>query len=350
MRILHSLFTNAMGGTERHLAELANYQQNAGHEVFVMLRGNRRPYGRKGNEDPFVGWLDPRIQVIYGPKYWPFSRWPLLPIRCHLKRIRPDIIHTHHGRDSRYLGQAAEGKIPVVATLHMPYRAKDFRRHDGLICVSQWQMKDIPGAMREHSVVVPNWVKAVLPVNEEEKQQLREKVGAKSGEAIIGSAGRLVAQKGCDALIGAFMVADLPQCHLCIFGDGELYEPLKKRVAESGRTNIHLMGYEQDIRPWYSVFDAFVLPSQKETFGLVLLEAMAAGCPIVTTRTDGAVDVLGKNPQVIWAEPDDRESLIQGLKAIPAVVGERWEYPELENHRYDRAMDQVLRFYQRFRP
>ncbi len=334
-----------MGGTERHLAELANYQQNVGHEVIIMLRGCRKPYG---GDDPFLQWLDKDIKIINAPKIWPFSRWPLLPIKWQLRKLTPDIIHTHHGRDSRYLAKASAGNIPVVATLHMPYRARDFARHDGLICVSQWQMEDLPADIIANSVVIPNWVKPTLKLSTKQQQQLRAKIGVKSSEFVIGVVGRLVMQKGIDLLIDAFAQVDLPNCHLCIFGDGEMAELLAAKIDNYGCSNIHLMGYEHDIRPWYSIFDLFILPSRQETFGLVLLEAMVAGCPILTTRTSGAEDILGNNKQVLWAETNDLTTLKQALRKIPNILGQRWVYPELKNHDFECAMHKVLEFYQRF--
>ena len=346
MHILHSLFTNAMGGTERHLAELANAQVAAGHRVSIMLRCNRRPYGC---DDPFLHWLHPEIEVITLPNYWPFSRWPLWPIKRHLARLKPDIIHTHHGRDSRYLARAAVGKIPVVGTLHMPYRDKDCARHDGLICVSNWQMADIPADKQSHSIVVPNWVKNHPAPSDTKKQGLRQTLELGEDVRIFGAVGRLTEEKGVDDLIEAFIAAKLENVVLCVFGEGEMRPQLERLIAEHHmQDSIRLMGYVTDIHPWYHVFDMFVLPSRAETFGLVLLEAMAAGCPILTTKTKGARDVLGDNENVIWADVSSPLSLMQSLRLAAATPREQWEYPELKLHQLPDAVQAVLNFYKRF--
>lgn len=345
MRIVHSLFTNAVGGTERHLAQLANEQVRRGHEVSVILRGSRNPYDLE--EDPLLNWLSESIKIYTAPKYWPFSRWPLWPLRFLLWKLQPDIIHTHHGRDNRYMAKAANGMCPVIATLHMPYKYGDLKHHDGLICVSKWQLRDIPESAKVERVVIPNWVKPTPATDRLAVDMLRAELGLESGDFLIGAVGRLVESKGMDDLIKAFLAANLPNTKLCIIGEGEQRGELEALISKEGTSRIHLMGYREDIRYCYDAFDLFVLPSRHETFGLVLLEAMVAGCPIITTRTDGAIDILGENKQTIWAEPGKVQSLFSALCSARPVMGERWLYPELEKHNFHKASDAVLEFYEK---
>jgi glycosyltransferase involved in cell wall biosynthesis len=343
IHILHSLFTNELGGTERHVAELANAQIALGHQVTVMLRGKRVVSSK---EDAFLSWLDPQVKVICLPQAIWWRRWPYLPIWWKLRELKPDIIHTHHGRDSRYLAKLS-CDIPVVASLHMRYREKDYKRHDGLICVSNWQLKTIPQAMRDHTVLIPNWVKpCTIKDKAKERQTLRKQLGVSDDTLLFGSVGRLSPEKAPDTLIEAFLTADIPGSHLAIFGSGELLDSLKQKTKDEPR--ISLMGYEKRIRPWYEAFDVFVLPSREESFGLVLLEAMEGGCPIVTTRTDGALDLLGDNSQVIMAEIASPISLSHALKRVSEFPRERISYPELEMHSVETSSGAVMRFYERF--
>ncbi len=343
MRILHSLFTRGIGGTERHLAELANGQVAAGHHVSVVTRGDRKPGGMT---DPFPDWLRPEVNII------PISqRWPLPAMYMLLRRreYKPDIIHSHHGRDGRYLTLAAAGTgIPVIATLHMGYRHRDYRRHDGLICISQWQQEDIPHKMRDASIVIPNWITPPPEVSADARNTLRQQAGITGGEWLIGTVGRLYRQKGMDLLLQAFIEAEMPGCRLCIFGEGEMLNDLQEMIEKSGRKNIRLMGYEENIRPWYNAFDLFVMPSRWEPFGLALIEAMAAGCPVITTRTAGARDIMRDDERVIWAQPDDQKSLTTALEESMPLLGKRFNYPQLQYHGYDNAVQKVLEFYRRF--
>lgn len=228
MHILHSLFTRGIGGTERHLAELANGQVEAGHTVSILMRDDRFPDGKP---DPFPGWLNPEVRLIMISR-----RWLLFDMYRVLRQEQPDIIHTHHGRDGRYLARLARGRVPVVATLHMGYRRKDYRYHDGLICISPWQAEELPAAMRAHSVVISNWYRKVEAVSDVQRQELRVRAGVAEGEWLIGAVGRLYPQKGMDLLIDAFEEAAMPDCHLCIFGGGEMHRSWSSDCRMWGRS------------------------------------------------------------------------------------------------------------------
>ncbi len=343
MKILHSIFTHDDGGTERHVADLTAAQAAAGHEVSIMIRGDR---ASNRAEDAFLGWVDDRVEIIKLPSYWPFLQWPSLPISGKLKQLKPDIIHTHHGRDSRYMAKAA-GDIPVVATLHMHYRAKDYPLHNGLICVSPWQLETVPADRRKDTVVIPNWAQDFAYENVANRAELRARLELPEDTILFGCVSRLSPEKAPDDLVEAFLMAGIEKSHLVIFGTGELQLALEQKIAPHA-DKITLMGYEKEIRPWYKAFDIFVLPSRSESFGLVLLEAMDAGCLIVSTRTDGANDLLGQNDSVFMAEIASPASLANALTKAAMSAFTRIEYTELSSHTLTQANKDVLNFYQRF--
>ncbi len=111
----------------------------------------------------------------------------------------------------------------------------------------------------------------------------------------IGSAflyvGRVVVNKNLEA----FLELDLPGIKWVV-GDGPQLEPLKRKY---GSTNICWIGEissRQELAHFYANADVFVLPSKAETFGLVLLEAMACGCPVAAYPVTGPIDILGDSP------------------------------------------------------
>lgn len=342
MHILHSLFTNDLGGTERYVADLANEQLQQGHQVSVLLRGKRQLHGLA---DAFLQWLKPGVQVVSLPRHFMWRRWPLLPIWWKVKQLKPDIIHTHHGRDSRYLAKVA-GDIPVVASLHMRFREKDYKRHDGIICVSNWQLETIPEKMRDQAVLIPNWVRHHEPYGEQKRQQLRNSLGIDDQTILYGYVGRLSPEKAPLMLIEAFIGAAVTKSHLAMFGGGELASQCE--AAVSGAENITIMGYEPDIWPWYEAFDVFVLPSREESFGLVLLEAMDAQCPIITTRTLGALDLLSQNDEVLMTEVASPLNMAQALKQMADRPKKRVNYSELEVHRLEGASQAIMQFYRQY--
>ena len=131
-------------------------------------------------------------------------------------------------------------------------------------------------------------------------------------DIIIGAIGRLERQKGVKYLILAMKIilSKYPAAILDIIGDGSQLDKLKKLTAKLGISNsVKFFGKFGDVKPFYSKMDIFVLSSVYEGFGIVLLEAMASGVPIVATNVDGIKEVVSdmksgilipsKNPQAI---------------------------------------------------
>jgi glycosyltransferase involved in cell wall biosynthesis len=109
------------------------------------------------------------------------------------------------------------------------------------------------------------------------------------------AAGRLIHQKGFDLLIDAFARLPDPGTRLVIVGSGPEEARLRARIARRGLGDrVTLAGYAPDIRPWLDAARLFVLPSRFEGYGAVIVEALAAGRPVLATRSTPAVaDLLG---------------------------------------------------------
>lgn len=131
------------------------------------------------------------------------------------------------------------------------------------------------------------------------------------------TAGRLVTQKGFDVLLDAFrQLNDLP-VELIILGTGPGRNDLEKIASEmSVRNKVNFPGFSADIYAWFKSADIFVSSSRWESFGLVILEAMACGLPVVCTDTDGARDLVfpGKNGLLVPRE--DGSALSDALRQV----------------------------------
>ncbi len=104
----------------------------------------------------------------------------------------------------------------------------------------------------------------------------------------IGAIGRLHPQKGFDVLLPAFRAADLPGVTLEIYGDGPEREALHALAGGDARVVFH--GHVEDPIAALSAVDAVAMPSRREPYGLVALEAMAAGRPLLVSTADGLRD------------------------------------------------------------
>lgn len=266
----------------------------------------------------------------------------LARIRKGVKAFRPDIIHLHHpfwlGSLGLFMARAL--RIPVVYTYHtrlehyahfVPLPGMLFRN-----LISHALIKRF--ANKCDGVIVPTYsteeylrmigVKAsifVQPTGIEYQrlqdvpkaniQQLREQLKLGNKKVFI-SVSRLSNEKNIDFMIDAIntlrRVSDVPFRFLMI-GDGHQRGRLQGKIDDLGlQEHVTLVGAipPEDMATWYSLGDAFLFASKSETQGMVILEAMAAGLPVVAVRSSGIDDVVSqgvngfKTPEIqdLWVE------------------------------------------------
>lgn len=127
------------------------------------------------------------------------------------------------------------------------------------------------------------------------REQARARLGLPNDAAVVISAGRLESQKGLRYLIEAWSAVrrDVPGAMLVLLGDGPLRGELESLAERLNvRESIYFTGWRTDANELLAAGDLFCLPSLWEAFGYVLLEAMAAGIPIVASDVDGIPEVL----------------------------------------------------------
>ena len=125
--------------------------------------------------------------------------------------------------------------------------------------------------------------------------------------------GRVSAEKQIDQIKP--VLEAIPEARLAIVGDGPNREALETHFAG---TKTNFVGYLQglELAAAFASADAFVFPSRTETLGLVLLEAMAAGCPVVAARSGGIPDIVTDGVNGYLFEPDDRDGAITATKSL----------------------------------
>ncbi|MFL5537386.1 MAG: glycosyltransferase, partial [Longimicrobiaceae bacterium] len=144
-----------------------------------------------------------------------------------------------------------------------------------------------------------------------------ERLRARYGPRIVLAAGRLVYYKGFEYLVRAMRRVD---AHLLIAGDGPLLGDLRRAAAEAGvEAKVTLLGRVPDLRPLYHAADVFALPSvaRSEAFGIVQMEAMACGVPVVNTALDTGVPFVSPHGVTgLTVPPADAEALADALSRI----------------------------------
>ena len=155
--------------------------------------------------------------------------------------------------------------------------------------------------------------------------EAREALGLSSSAFIVGNVGRLHPDKDQATLLRGFALArpSLPEnSQLVIMGKGRLEQDLKELARELDiGSQVLFLGQVADARRYYKAFDVFALSSDNEPFGMVLLEAMVAGVPLLATSAGGAKEVV-EGVGVLFPLGDD-QNLAQGLGYLATLDDEQ---------------------------
>ncbi len=353
MRILHAVLSEGFYGSERYCGELAAEQTRQGHDVEIVTLGRNSDCTRALRQS--LARASPgtsgRQQLVAIPRALPaVLQRPLA--RALLRRFQPHIVHSHLDPAARRIGRTAQRLgVPHVATLHLHFSAREYGGCDGLICIADWQRKTLPADFSGVVAVVRNWLPATVAdalkeITPDATAKLRRAWGAGDQAFVFGSVGRLVREKGMDVLIRAFRHA-FPQVdepvRLVIAGDGPERAALTDLAA--GDARIVFAGARFDVAPFYCAFDVYVSAARFEPFGMAILEAMAAGCPLVLTRSAGPVEFV-TDARVRWVDVEADVTLAQALLDARAPGRRRFTYG-LDDFLPQRATAEIEQVYAR---
>jgi glycosyltransferase involved in cell wall biosynthesis len=284
---------------------------------------------------------------------------PLLDLKSlahliiQLRRIRPDILHTHSSKTGilgRLAGRCA-GVPAIVHTVHgfaFPYARSPFSRMlyfvlehlGGKLCDAVVVLTESDRNIAVHRLkvplqkvrLIPNAVdlRSFQPAREEERARLRRELfGDVEDNAIcVGMIGRLWRQKNPMCLVAAAQRAVATNCRIYVFfvGDGELRSEIERKLKTHGLEHrVRIMGWRTDVPRVLSALDIFVLPSLWEGMPLALLEAMAASLPVIASNVSGNRDLIDHGVDGLLFAPDDEEQLASSLIRLSMNSGERAE-------------------------
>lgn len=269
---------------------------------------------------------------------FPTSQYWYLPkiLNDKILKIRPDIVHLHFTYPPYSF--VTHLNIPVIITVHglssvrvkgsypksdylnlkfilYPYfEKKALRNASRVITVSQWAKEESDKLIGVDSktVYIPNGVNYKKYCNIEPMQ---------ISHPSIFFIGRLVKFKGVDILIKSLQIVKkvYPDIHLYIAGNGPQSRNLKSLSRDlnldSSITFLSFLSEEDKLKMLKSA-DIFVVPSRIETFGIVILEALASGIPIVASNTGGIPQILDNGKYGLLAETENSEDLAQKIIAL----------------------------------
>jgi glycosyltransferase involved in cell wall biosynthesis len=226
-----------------------------------------------------------------------------------------------------------------VATLHIHYKPNQHEKLDGLIAIAPWQLAGIPEKLLHRTRQIDNWTsdKIAAPGM---RNRIRESFGIAPGDILVGALGRVVESKGFDILMDAFRQSDIPNAKLAIIGNGKEWKKLKSKAG----TDIIMPGFWPTPEDWLAAFDVFVSSARTEPFGLVFLEAMNSGLPIIATASQGAQH-LRKLIDSSLVPIDDIAAMQKALKDNCKAPVQRKDY-DLNKYRIESKLTQIDEFYQ----
>lgn len=304
MKVAQVMLGKGFGGAERSFVDLCRALLERGHEVLAVCETRA---AARGHLNGMPG-VEMRTITVRGP--WdPLARWQL---RRLFTAFRPAIAQMHLARAATLAGPAARSlAIPTLAKTHNYVNTKYYRAIDHLVPTTrrQYDYLRAQGIAEQALSIIPNFsaitpqAHAPLPV---------------SGALRVVAIGRMVHKKGFDILFEALARARTRglELRLALAGDGPESDTLHDQLAALGlREAVTFLGWQRDVTTCLDAADVFVLPSRDEPFGIVCLEAMARGIPIIATSTDGPASILD-DATAILVPVGDPDALARALGDI----------------------------------
>lgn len=338
------------GGAERATTRLLAGLRQRGHQV--LLYCNQTLVAEHATSMGVPTAIQPLGGDLALPDALRFAR--------RLRRDRPDalIVGTYKKLFLASLGARLAEVRPVVARIGLEtdvprsakYRIALSRWVDGVVVTAtrmQAPFLRLPGFDEDRVVVIPNG--APLPASVPDQDEARAELELPLGVPMVGAVARLDGQKRLDRLLRA--VARLPEAvHCALAGDGPDRGQLEALARSLGIADrIHFLGHRDDPILVYAALDLMVISSDREGMSNAMLEAMAAGVPVISTPVSGAEDALAAEPSApapgVLLDGFDEERLAAALRSCLEdperlrEMGEAARERALARFDYERVLD-----------
>ncbi|MBI4550557.1 MAG: glycosyltransferase [Candidatus Omnitrophica bacterium] len=333
-KIVYLLPELKLGGTERHVLRLAFGLINRGHDAGIVC------LFREGALAPEAAALRIPFECLNLPYRWDARTfWRL----CRWMRARkPRILHTELFGFHFFAGLAAKlCRVPLVISgrreladwqkwRHVQLEKLGNRFVDRVVCCSEAVRRrtlDRESLAPAKAVTLYNGIEVADFVDAGRRDAVRRELGIPSQARVVGTVANFGREKGYPHLLEAAsrILEKDPSVWFLLVGDGPLLEEMRKRAARIplGR-QILFTGFRSDIPELMAAMDLFALASVSEGFPNVLLEAMAAGKPIVATDVGGIPELIGADRDGLLVPPADAAALAEAVRKLlldPARAG-----------------------------
>lgn len=315
-----------MGGAQKYVLDLAAHFHGS---IAAGPEGNQLENRATVQHIPF--YLLPNMRRALSPYH---DALALIELMRLIKQLRPDIVHTNSSK-AGILGSLASWLcgVPTVFTAHgfqylepmsklkkwffwfCEFVCRPFRNfvitvseHDRNAALHDLVITKNRSKTIYHGITAPNFLSP---------EEARNRLKLPPAQAYIGTIANLYQTKGIDILLDAFaqMHHSLPQVGLVIIGNGPERDRLMKLTEQLSLTkHVHFLGQIPEAAQYLRAFGLFVLPSRKEGFPYVILEALTAGTPILATKVGGVPEAL--DTAGILVAPNNADELQKSLRLL----------------------------------
>jgi glycosyltransferase involved in cell wall biosynthesis len=334
MLLVHGL---DVGGAETMIARLAQYLRRCGDTVEIGCLGT---LGTLGEELRREG-----IDVVVHERRAGFDTTLAWRIARRVRRRQTDVVHLHQ-RPAFFYGVLAGllHRTPIVYTEHGPLLAPPRPAQRTFNRALAWRVARITAVSRDIAhdfatlegfqgyavAVVPNAVdvERFTPAPAGGRESARRRLGLSLSAPILASVGRLVAVKNQVALVRvvARLRRRFADAALVLIGDGDEATTLAAVARDLGVGDaVHFVGTRRDVEELLPAFDVFCLPSVSEGIPLSLLEAMAAGVPVVAAATGGIPEAAraGEDALLVDGQPTGDDYADRFAAAVERLLLDR---------------------------
>lgn len=339
LRILKVCTSRSWGGLEMSMVQISRKLRDCGHEIHPVCYGGSPIHERLAD----LG-FSPATYDLWG-KFHPFQALSLARL---VNRRGIDIVHTDYSRDLFTLVPALKWSRPTPLVLHkhvgtlkpknLPVHHYLYRNVDHVIAISRVIEENLLAThpLRPEQVSI---IHHGIDLNRFEpgagdREALRRELGLGPDGLLVGIVGRLSEAKGhLEFLkVAQEIVPRFPQVRFLVVGgatrgEDEQADALRGRFRDSGLGDrLILTGYRDDVPALLGAMDLFLFPTHAEAFGLVIVEAMAMGLPVVSAHCDGVPDIVEDGRTGLLVSPTDVGALIGAVEALIKDPGRRAAY------------------------
>ncbi len=312
MRVVNAMFGRGLGGIEQAFLDYNDALLAEGHEAHALCAPDAQILQHLKKQNV-------HIHTLQQWGMWdPIAKWRLKQL---MQRIQPDIIIAHANRGMALLKKTG---FPLLGVSHNYLFQYSIHIPHMIVITRHMQHALAQAGHRGHTYLVPNMVK-ISPNSGFQKFKK---------PPVIGTLGRFVKKKGFASFIEAMALLKSAgvEFQAVLGGSGEEEHNLKQLAHRLNvQDRIHFPGWIENVPIFMNDLDIFCLPSLHESFGIVLLEAFAYGKPVVSTRSEGPLEIGTDRENILFCDIDNAAEMARLIREL------------LENPKFARELGESAR-------